>query len=282
MKKSGSWYTYDGDQLGQARRTREAFLLNNPDIALAIETQIKQKLASAARLCRRLQTSSPSVVRPDERHSWGRSGSGRPHHPSLRRCIEEACLDATGSESGAWPGGGRTFVTYRRCGRMAYDLDAPPAGVSRIDESDAGTPSDRHPARGVRGSSATASRSAVPLLVLRAARRRAERRHRQRRGGVARRDPSVRRRVARAQAAGSVVVHLRVAAGVEGCGARQRHDRRCDRRLLSSGYLDDSALAGVLVTSGVERKGQGRVALSRALAQRAFARRDRRCSRRAA
>ncbi|WP_258130916.1 regulatory protein RecX [Microbacterium sp. MYb66] len=38
------------------------------------------------------------------------------------------------------------------------------------------------------------------------------------------------------------------------------------------GYLDDVALAGVLVTSGVERKGQGRVALSRALAQRGIPR----------
>ncbi|MFD5214616.1 regulatory protein RecX [Microbacterium sp. NPDC058345] len=34
------------------------------------------------------------------------------------------------------------------------------------------------------------------------------------------------------------------------------------------GYLDDRTLASLLVTSGVERKGQGRVALSRALAQR--------------
>ncbi|QYM66038.1 RecX family transcriptional regulator [Microbacterium sp. Se5.02b] len=38
------------------------------------------------------------------------------------------------------------------------------------------------------------------------------------------------------------------------------------------GYLDDEALAGVLVVSGVERKGQGRVALSRALAQRGIPR----------
>lgn len=38
------------------------------------------------------------------------------------------------------------------------------------------------------------------------------------------------------------------------------------------GYLDDVALAGVLVTSGVERKGQGRVALSRALVQRGISR----------
>lgn len=38
------------------------------------------------------------------------------------------------------------------------------------------------------------------------------------------------------------------------------------------GYLDDAVLAGHLVTSGSERKGQGRVALSRALAQRGIPR----------
>lgn len=38
------------------------------------------------------------------------------------------------------------------------------------------------------------------------------------------------------------------------------------------GYLDDAVLAELLVTSGVERKGQGRLALSRALAQRGIPR----------
>lgn len=42
----------------------------------------------------------------------------------------------------------------------------------------------------------------------------------------------------------------------------------CCRR----GYLDDAVLAEQLVISGIERKGQGRVALSRALAQRGIAR----------
>lgn len=44
-------------------------------------------------------------------------------------------------------------------------------------------------------------------------------------------------------------------------------DDFCRRR-----YLDDAVLASHLVTSGVERKGQGRVALSRALAQRGIPR----------
>ncbi|MGF3055666.1 recombinase RecA [Microbacterium sp. YY-01] len=44
VKKSGSWYTYDGDQLGQGKENARNFLLKNVDIALDIETKIKQKL----------------------------------------------------------------------------------------------------------------------------------------------------------------------------------------------------------------------------------------------
>jgi len=41
---------------------------------------------------------------------------------------------------------------------------------------------------------------------------------------------------------------------------------------LHRGYLDDRTLAALLVTAGVERKGQGRVALSRSLSQRGIPR----------
>jgi recombination protein RecA len=44
VKKSGSWYTYDGDQLGQGKENARSFLIKNADIALEIETKIKQKL----------------------------------------------------------------------------------------------------------------------------------------------------------------------------------------------------------------------------------------------
>ena len=33
MKKSGSWYTYDGEQLGQGKENARNFLLKNPDVA---------------------------------------------------------------------------------------------------------------------------------------------------------------------------------------------------------------------------------------------------------
>ena len=44
VKKSGAWYTYEGDQLGQGKENARNFLLRNPDMALDIETKIKQKL----------------------------------------------------------------------------------------------------------------------------------------------------------------------------------------------------------------------------------------------
>ncbi|MGX1791540.1 recombinase RecA [Microbacterium sp. NPDC055312] len=49
VKKSGSWYTYDGDQLGQGKENARNFLIKNDDVAMAIETQIKQKLGVGAK-----------------------------------------------------------------------------------------------------------------------------------------------------------------------------------------------------------------------------------------
>ncbi|KQM83852.1 recombinase RecA [Agromyces sp. Leaf222] len=44
VKKSGAWYTYDGDQLGQGKENARNFLLSNPDIAADIEKKILVKL----------------------------------------------------------------------------------------------------------------------------------------------------------------------------------------------------------------------------------------------
>jgi len=44
VKKSGAWYTYDGDQLGQGKENARTFLLQNPDIAADIEKKILVKL----------------------------------------------------------------------------------------------------------------------------------------------------------------------------------------------------------------------------------------------
>jgi recombination protein RecA len=44
IRKSGAWYTYDGDQLGQGKENARNFLRDNPDVAAEIEKKIKEKL----------------------------------------------------------------------------------------------------------------------------------------------------------------------------------------------------------------------------------------------
>jgi len=44
VKKSGAWYTYEGEQLGQGKENSRKFLIENPKIADEIEKKIKTKL----------------------------------------------------------------------------------------------------------------------------------------------------------------------------------------------------------------------------------------------
>jgi recombination protein RecA len=44
VRKSGAWYTYEGDQLGQGKENVRTFLRDNPDLADEIERKIKEKL----------------------------------------------------------------------------------------------------------------------------------------------------------------------------------------------------------------------------------------------
>jgi recombination protein RecA len=42
VKKSGAWYTYEGDQLGQGKENARTFLKDNPDLAADIERRLKE------------------------------------------------------------------------------------------------------------------------------------------------------------------------------------------------------------------------------------------------
>lgn len=44
VKKSGAWFTYEGEQLGQGKENARRFLLENPDLANEIEQKILTKL----------------------------------------------------------------------------------------------------------------------------------------------------------------------------------------------------------------------------------------------
>jgi recombination protein RecA len=50
IKKSGAWYTYESDQLGQGKENVRNFLRDNPDLADEIEKRIKEKLGIGPRL----------------------------------------------------------------------------------------------------------------------------------------------------------------------------------------------------------------------------------------
>ena len=48
MKKSGAWYTYEADHLGQGKENARTFLIDNPDLANDIETKIREHYVPTA------------------------------------------------------------------------------------------------------------------------------------------------------------------------------------------------------------------------------------------
>ncbi|MBM0103420.1 recombinase RecA [Steroidobacter sp. S1-65] len=49
VEKSGSWYSYNGERIGQGKENARTFLAQNPDIAREIESKIREKLLPAKR-----------------------------------------------------------------------------------------------------------------------------------------------------------------------------------------------------------------------------------------
>jgi recombination protein RecA len=44
VDKSGSWYSFEGERIGQGRENVKAFLTDNPDIFASIETKVREAL----------------------------------------------------------------------------------------------------------------------------------------------------------------------------------------------------------------------------------------------
>ena len=49
VEKSGSWYSYNGERIGQGKENARTFLEQNPDVAREIEVKIREKLLPAKR-----------------------------------------------------------------------------------------------------------------------------------------------------------------------------------------------------------------------------------------
>jgi recombination protein RecA len=100
VRKSGAWYTYDGDQLGQGKENARTYLRENPDLANEIEKRIKEKLGVGPRLdtdAAGTGTAAAGAARPGVTGpgATGPGAAGRPAGPV-----------ATGTPRGATPGAG--------------------------------------------------------------------------------------------------------------------------------------------------------------------------------
>jgi recombination protein RecA len=47
VDKSGSWYSFEGERIGQGRENVKAFLIENPEIFAKIETKVRDELGIA-------------------------------------------------------------------------------------------------------------------------------------------------------------------------------------------------------------------------------------------
>ncbi len=80
VRKSGAWYTYEGDQLGQGKENARNFLRDNPDLADEIEKRIKEKLGVGPRID--ADPGNPSDPSNLSNPSKGQTANGRAAGPS--------------------------------------------------------------------------------------------------------------------------------------------------------------------------------------------------------
>ena len=59
IKKSGSWFTYDGEQLGQGRENAKGFLISNPEIMVEVSEKVRVQAGIGA------DAATPPFVAPD-------------------------------------------------------------------------------------------------------------------------------------------------------------------------------------------------------------------------
>ncbi|HEY1989657.1 MAG TPA: DNA recombination/repair protein RecA, partial [Acidimicrobiales bacterium] len=63
VKKSGAWFTYEGEQLGQGRENVKTFLIENPQLMAEIDERIREHITAQNAV--KLEEADPTVV-PDD------------------------------------------------------------------------------------------------------------------------------------------------------------------------------------------------------------------------
>jgi recombination protein RecA len=82
VRKSGAWYTYEGDQLGQGKENARNFLRDNPDMSNDIEKKIKEKMGVGPRLD--AEADAPTApAAPAPAMAAAANGGGRGRRPEV-------------------------------------------------------------------------------------------------------------------------------------------------------------------------------------------------------
>ena len=101
VRKSGAWYTYEGDQLGQGKENARKFLRDNPDLADEIEKKIKEKLGIGPRAGRSGGAAGRLLSRSHDDQDAGRTRPpcrrlGRRGTGSGKRCSDNRTSSVDG------------------------------------------------------------------------------------------------------------------------------------------------------------------------------------------
>ena len=80
VKKSGAWFTYEGEQLGQGRENVKTFLAENVDLMVEISEKVKHAVG---------------INEVDRGRPAGRGGAGR-HRDRGRRLTQESPVGGVG------------------------------------------------------------------------------------------------------------------------------------------------------------------------------------------
>jgi recombination protein RecA len=66
VEKSGSWYSYNGERVGQGRENAKTFLKENPDIADSIESSIRANAGLIAEIIADPENLAPEIDEDDD------------------------------------------------------------------------------------------------------------------------------------------------------------------------------------------------------------------------
>jgi recombination protein RecA len=84
VRKSGAWYTYENDQLGQGKENARTFLKENPDMANELEKKIKEKLGVGPKLDADAGSSAPLAEAPATADVGAGAGTAGKSAPAKR------------------------------------------------------------------------------------------------------------------------------------------------------------------------------------------------------